>query len=305
LDGNQLKMCFDSFGEARPSKFPLRSKDTEKPFGRVSVLAFRRVGADPKQDALDQNKAKSADNLRSLAEILYFHVMDKRRFPPAAIYSKDGKPLLSWRVAILEEFGVEKLLKKFKTDEPWDSAHNKKLIGKMPKIYALPGVETKEPGMTFYQVFTGKGTLFEDKDGVKLTDQLKRDNPQFMIVEAGEAIFWTKPDDLAYDPNKPLPRLGRLSDEGFHAAISSFGPDRIQFIPKSTTEKKLRSMIQWRVIDEKENQIEKKHKNEAEKLFRDMEQGLTKTKTLECVFDVKIDTLSYKGSLFLTGHGWK
>lgn len=39
--------------------------------------------------------------------------------------------------------------------------------------------------------------------------------------------------------------------------------------------------------------------NKAEKLFRTMEQRLTKAKTLECVFDVKIDTLWYKGSLFL------
>lgn len=40
-------------------------------------------------------------------------------------------------------------------------------------------------------------------------------------------------------------------------------------------------------------------KNEAEKLFRTVEQKLAKAKTLECDFDVKIDTLSYKGSLFL------
>jgi WD40 repeat protein len=39
--------------------------------------------------------------------------------------------------------------------------------------------------------------------------------------------------------------------------------------------------------------------NDAEKLFLAMEEKLTKTKTLECGFDVKIDTLSYKGSLFL------
>jgi uncharacterized protein (TIGR03067 family) len=297
LDGSHLKICFDSFGGARPGKFPRQAGGPGEK--ALAVLILRRIGADPKQDTLDQNKAKSAGNLGSLAEIFFNHVMEKRRYPRAAIYGKDGKPLLSWRVAILEQFGEDKLFAEFKTDEPWDSVHNKKLIRKMPKLYALPGVETKEPGLTFYQVFTGKGTIFEDKDGLKLTDQLKRDGPQFMVVEAGEAIPWTKPDDLAYDPNKPLPRLGRLSDEGFHAAVTSFGPDRIQFIPKSTTEKKLRSMIQWRVIEEKENQKEKKHKNEAEKLFRAMEESLSKVKTLECVFDVKIDAVSYKGSLFL------
>ena len=257
LDGNHLKMSFDSFGEARPTKFPVRAKDPEKPFGRLSVLVLRRLGADPKQDTLDQNKAKCADNLASLAEIIFDHVQEKRTYPTAAIYSKDGKPLLSWRVALLKSID-EDLLEEFKADEPWDSPHNKKLIKKMPKIYALPGVKTKEPGMTFFQVFTGKGTVFEGKEGLKLTDHLKGGSASFMIVEAGEPVVWTKPEDLAYDPKKPLPKLGRLSDEGFHATLTSLGPDRVQFIPRSTPEKKLRSMIQWRGIDEKHNQAEKK-----------------------------------------------
>src|SRR5258708_23754651 len=104
-----------------------------------------------------------------------------------------------------------------------------------------------------------------------------------MIVEAGEPVPSTKPDDLAYDPRKALPKLGRLSDEGFFAAFTVQG-NRVQFIPKATTEKELRSMILWRVVGEKENQKEKNHKNEAEKLFRATENSLTKAKTLECVF---------------------
>src|SRR5262249_24116250 len=148
---------------------------------------FRRIGADPKQDALDQNKAKCASNLATLATIMHNYVSEKRRYPAPAIYSKDGKPLLSWRVALLHGMDEGDLLKEFKTDEPWDSAHNHKLIKKMPSIYTLPGVETKEPGMTFFQVFTGQGTVFEGKDGLKLTDHLKGDGPSFMIVEAGES----------------------------------------------------------------------------------------------------------------------
>jgi hypothetical protein len=74
-----------------------------------------------------------------------------------------------------------------------------------------------------------------------------------MIVEAGEPVIWTKPDDLAYDPKKPLPRLGRLSDKGFHAAFTFLG-DRVQFIPRSTPEKELRSLIQWRALDGKGNE---------------------------------------------------
>ena len=73
-----------------------------------------------------------------------------------------------------------------------------------------------------------------------------------MIVEAGEPVPWTKPDDLPYDAKMPLPKLGRLSDDGFFAAFTVQGA-RVQFIPKSTTEKKLRSMIQWRDTDKAPN----------------------------------------------------
>ena len=258
LDGNRLKMCFDSFGEDRPIQFPVRAKDPEKPFGRLAVLVLRRIGADPKQDALDTNKAKCASNLATLARIMHDYVSEIRSYPPAAIYNKDGKPLLNWRVALLDRLDENDLLKEFKTDEPWDSEHNRRLVAKMPKLYALPGVETKEPGMTFFQVFTGKGTVFEGRKGLKFTDYLKGGGHHFMIVEATQPVVWTKPEDLAYDPKRPLPKLGRLTDEGFHAALTSLGPDRVQFIPRSTPEKKLRSMIQWQGFDEKENHKESK-----------------------------------------------
>ncbi len=55
--------------------------------------------------------------------------------PPAPLVDAKGKPLLSWRVAILPFLEQDNLYRQFKLDEPWDSEHNKKLISKMPKIY--------------------------------------------------------------------------------------------------------------------------------------------------------------------------
>src|SRR5262249_22171968 len=132
LDGKHLRMCFDSFGEARPSKFTVKAKDPEKPFGRLSMLTLRRKGADPKLDVLEQKKATCARTLGRLTELMQMHVEEHRAYPAAAISSRDGKPLLSWRVALLERLDQADLLKEFKTDEPWDSAHNKQLIKKMP-----------------------------------------------------------------------------------------------------------------------------------------------------------------------------
>jgi hypothetical protein len=44
-------------------------------------------------------------------------------------------PLLSWRVAILPDLGFDALYRRFRLNEPWDSPHNKALLGEMPGIY--------------------------------------------------------------------------------------------------------------------------------------------------------------------------
>jgi hypothetical protein len=72
--------------------------------------------------------------------------------PEHAIYH-GGKPVLSWRVAILPELGYEALYRKFRLDEPWDSPHNKKLLPRMPIEYAPNIVNPDNPYATPYQVF--------------------------------------------------------------------------------------------------------------------------------------------------------
>ncbi len=80
----------------------------------------------------------------------------------AAICDKDGKPLLSWRVAILPFIEQKALFDKFHLDEPWDSEHNLKLAKEV-----LPGVyfgnvsdELKMQAKTTYQVPITEGTGF-------------------------------------------------------------------------------------------------------------------------------------------------
>ncbi len=77
--------------------------------------------------------------------------------PKPAITDKDGKPLLSWRVAILPYIEEAELYNKFKLDEPWDSPHNKALIKEMPSTYLCPSWPATGPGMTTYQAFVGPG----------------------------------------------------------------------------------------------------------------------------------------------------
>jgi RNA polymerase sigma factor (sigma-70 family) len=136
------------------------------------------------------------------------------------IIGKDGKALLSWRVALLPYLDENDLYKQFRLDEPWDSPHNKKLLPRMPKVYAPPGITTREPYATFYQVFVGPHAAFEKHRGMRLADFLDGTSHTLLIVEAGHAAPWTKPEDLHFAADEPLPELGGLFPEIFNAAFA-------------------------------------------------------------------------------------
>src|SRR5262249_25696015 len=70
-------------------------------------------------------RPKSTNNLKQRARAMHNSHGTNRHFPAQAVYSPDGKPLLSWRVLILPYIEHDDLYKQFHLDEPWDSAHNK------------------------------------------------------------------------------------------------------------------------------------------------------------------------------------
>src|SRR5205807_1793185 len=116
---------------------------------------------------------------------------------------------LSWRVALLPYLEQNPLYKAFKLDEPWDSAHNKTLLAQMPELFAPVAGKTKEPLSTYYQVFTGPGTVFDGPKGLRLVADIPDGTSNtILIVEAGEAVAWTRPEDVPYSPKKDLPKLG-------------------------------------------------------------------------------------------------
>jgi WD40 repeat protein/serine/threonine protein kinase/tetratricopeptide (TPR) repeat protein len=133
--------------------------------------------------------------------------------PPAALTDASGRPLLSWRVALLPYLGQKELFNRFRLTEPWDSPANQALLAEIPKPYqSEPGTGTPA-GSTRYRVFTGRSALFRGGEGTKVDSVSDGTVNTILAVEAADAVPWTKPDELVFDPEKPLPKL-RVSSAG-------------------------------------------------------------------------------------------
>ena len=103
--------------------------------------------------------ARHVGNLKRIGLALHNYQAAVGQFPPAAMTGKDGKPLLSWRVAILpflldyDGRPHDELFKAFRLDEPWDGPHNKALLDRMPAVFASSGGASVRPFTTAYRGF--------------------------------------------------------------------------------------------------------------------------------------------------------
>jgi hypothetical protein len=113
----------------------------------------------------------------------------------------------------------------------------------MPEYYAPPASKASRLPLyhTVCHVFIGKGTAFEE------SQQLRREldfpdgtSATLLVVEGGKPVPWTKPEDIAYDPNEPLPELCTLFKYRFRAR---FADAHGYHFRKSTPEATLRALI--------------------------------------------------------------
>lgn len=162
----------------------------------------------------------STNQMKQIGLALVNHHDTYKRFPGRAILSKDGKPLLSWRVRILPFLEEMALYKEFHLDEPWDSEHNRKLVERMPAVYANPSVPSTST--TVYQGVVGEGTFFGTTEGRSIRSIIDGTSKTIMVVEVDpdRAVVWTKPDDWNYDPQAPLAGLGKIRPGGFQALFA-------------------------------------------------------------------------------------
>lgn len=148
---------------------------------------------------------------------------------PTNVYNAKGEAILSWRVHLLPYLEHDNLYKRMKLDEPWDGPTNKQFIEQMPKVYEVTGREALK-GKTYFQGFVspdprkpmpkganavfGRAWLVEgEKQGRSIAAIPDGSSNTIAVVEARDAVIWSKPDDLPF--GEKVPALGEERADQF------------------------------------------------------------------------------------------
>jgi hypothetical protein len=190
-----------------------------------------------------------ANRLKGIGLAFHNHHDRENGLPTQAIYDDRGKPLLSWRVALLPYLEQKELFKQFRLDEPWDSPHNVTLLDQMPDVYGQ-GTETR------LMMITGTDTVFQGKQKHTFAVMASDGTSQtIMIARAAEdkKIPWTKPVDLDLNAGNPLKSFGAL-DEPWIAVL--FGDGHVATLPKDIPPEQLLRLIRINDSEKVEQQVQ-------------------------------------------------
>jgi hypothetical protein len=203
------------------------SVTTRAAVGLAAVLALRAAPlaaptpaprAHQPRPARSFETGQSLDKLRKLAGAIHnYH--DLHDHFPRDIRDRDGKLLLSWRVAILPYLDLDFLHAQFKFDEPWDGPNNKKLAAFMPDVFRA-SVQDRRANETYYQAVSGPGAFFDPGEKVTFLGITDGTSATLMLVEAGPPVPWTKPADVPFDPDRDPPELAGPFTDALHVAVA-------------------------------------------------------------------------------------
>lgn len=184
-------------------------------------------------------RGQSMNNMKLIMLAMHNYYDVNKHLPAAVVIGPDGKTPHSWRVEILPYLEQEPLYRQYKMDEPWDSENNKRVLAQMPAVFRHAGDNPTSTNASYFAI-TGETTIFPGTEGIEFKEVRDGLSNTITVVEAQRPIPWTKPEDIAYDPAKPLPKLGGHEAGVFTAATAD---GAVRNIAQNIDEKVLRAMF--------------------------------------------------------------
>jgi hypothetical protein len=216
--------------------------------------AAGKAAAEMIQALATQKKLVERTNNLKMIGLALHNYHDTHGRLPTNVYNAKGEAILSWRVHLLPFLEYDNLYKQMKLDEPWDGPTNKQFIEQLPKVYEVPGREAPK-GKTYFQTFVspdprkplakggvfmpGRAWLMEgEKMGRSIAAIPDGTSNTIAVVEARDAVIWSKPDDLPF--GEKLPALGEERNDRFGVL---FFDGSVRLLPTRIDHATLRALI--------------------------------------------------------------
>ena len=141
--------------------------------------------------------------------------------PAAFTTDEDGRPLESWRVAVLPYLEQKALYDRFDHSQSWNSRGNAELADNAPEVYVAPGDDSNDGSETNVVAIVGDETLWPADRQVDLRRIPDGPATTLLLVNlAGTGIKWSEPRDLSV--KEFLAAVRRESGAGPHAYRGRF-----------------------------------------------------------------------------------
>ncbi|MGV3483908.1 MAG: DUF1559 domain-containing protein, partial [Planctomycetaceae bacterium] len=130
-----------------------------------------------------RERALAIKNLEQIASALNAYAADHGVYPNPVVRDAAGRPMHSWRVAILPYLNEQQLYNQYDYSKPWDAPENYSIVESMPSVYASP----TRIGSTYfechYQLVTGDQTLFPPSGPLGPKQVLDDPTKTILVVE--------------------------------------------------------------------------------------------------------------------------
>jgi len=193
-------------------------------------------------------RAQCTNQLKQIGLAMYNYHDTYKCFPPAVITDEDGKPMRSWRVAILPFVEQAPLYDQYDFSEPWDGPNNRALESMFPDTYRCPSDTASGPLNAGYVMIVGKGTLGgEPNEAVNIARVMDGTANTILAIEvAGSDIHWMEPRDLTVEEavtfitNPAATGLLHAHPGGVNVLKAD---GSVRFLPESTDPEMVRSLL--------------------------------------------------------------
>ena len=161
------------------------------------------------------------NNLKLLAIALASYKEAKGTLPPAYLTDASGKPILSWRVAILPFMEISGLYSSIDLSKAWDDPANRSVTATLQYYLQCPSGHS-DGATTEYFAIVGPQTAWPGARGRSISVSGDGTSKTILLIEChSKAVNWAEPRDLTFDEavdllSNPVPRDdGHFVNNGF------------------------------------------------------------------------------------------